>query len=327
MSRKSPGKDVLLIDWISPPNHKNFNRSFFSALGIEGYDFHVFDVSLILGNQRTELHKGAGTRFFRFIKVLHIIFFSAKKKVFLLTYDPIFLPILTFSGKEIIVFEHNTVPDKGINKHALFQRFFFPKSVLRVCQYASQVERIRDLGGFSCLLGSPLRFMQRYNRGDWGDDLLLVAPSARERLVAILDFADMLTGSTIIAKKASDALNASLEPKLSGRNIELVLKNRVEISVNGGAVDAVLITVSSDLRGSGWFNDAIGLGVPIVISCNKTRNLFEAEFPDYPFVFVADVADKSDLVEQLADIKNFDNEAYINAHNNCFRSRYENLMG
>jgi len=128
---------MIFIDWISTPDHRNFNKAFFSSLALDTAECFVFTSQLVIPEANCVLLEYSPSRALQALNILRIVWRNRKKCIVLLTYDSLFLPIILLTKKNIIVYEHNTTPDYGISKHLIWQSIMF-NWVHRMAQYPSQ---------------------------------------------------------------------------------------------------------------------------------------------------------------------------------------------
>jgi hypothetical protein len=317
---------MIIIDWISTPDHRLFNRAFFGCLELNKASCYVFSKELVVPEVRCLYLKSPSNRFGRLLSIIRLIRNLKNEKIFFLTYDPLLLPVITLFKRKFIVYEHNTTPEYGISKHFLFQKLFYSRRIVRLCQYRPQVERLSQITSSAVYLGSPLRlFKKRISRerdSVWLPTGIHLAPSYRANLSAIEEFSAIFEETTIIAKNAVAATISNS----SHNNIKWKFLKRVEFDYGGLEVDSVLVSVCSSLRGTGWFNDAIGNKVPIIIFNKDTKNLFTHTFPGFPFVFVDSSLTKKEMLSMLASIRKFDVNSYVIENNSLICDRFTKAL-
>ena len=99
---------MIFIDWISPPNHKNFNIAFFSNLSKESnHKIFIFSKNLIIKNINCVVKKSKDNRFWRLLDVINICKSIKNKPIFFLTYDPLFLPLIWLFTKKIYTYDND----------------------------------------------------------------------------------------------------------------------------------------------------------------------------------------------------------------------------
>lgn len=315
---------MIFIDWISTPDHRNFNRAFFYSLGLESTELIVFSDKLVLPEVKCSfVDAPSDGRFWRAIRVLKIIWQRRNEQVFFLTYDPILLPIISFFKKGIIVFEHNTTPEWGFSKHLIWQKIFFG-GVHRIAQFPVQHDRLQGMGSKTTYIGSPLMPVKIARNPESLSSLpnLYIAPSYRANISELEKYADFWAGSTVILK--STGLKSSKESQ-PPQKFTIRYLNRIEFCHDGRLVDAIIITVRSRVRGTGWFNDSISNRMPIIITNLESKELFEETFPAYPYVFLSSIDKPDELDKMLAKVRCFDSEEYVKSHNARIRARFQRM--
>ena len=46
----------------------------------------------------------------------------------------------------------------------------------------------------------------------------------------------------------------------------------------------MVIALDSSVCGTGWYDEAIAFGIPVVITSVGQQNVFETTYPGYPFI-------------------------------------------
>lgn len=313
---------MIFIDWISTPDHKNFNRAFFNSLGNKSDKCFVFSEDIIISEVDCIYIPCMGSRFHRTIEVLKLVWCWRKNKICFISYDPFFLPLVSLIKRNILVFEHNTTPDRKFSKHYFWQLLLF-RAVHRLAQFPAQYERLKSLGDNVTYIGSPLMPVNRessvvINRTQ---PHLFLAPSYRANLSLINKYLDLFEGSTIIAKNIDSFCSDSLSSKFDIKKLD-----RVDFFYKDRLVDAAIITIQSRIRGTGWFNDCISNLIPILIIDLETKLLFQETFPNHPFVFLDDIENKSDLTSFFDHLRQFDSIGYVRDHNEKLKLRYTEML-
>ena len=312
---------IVFIDWISTPDHKNFNRAFFSSLGIKHSKCFVFSKKLIIAETDCIYLPPSQSRIIQLTNILKLVWSNRKNQIIFLTYDPFFLPIVSLIKRNVIVFEHNTTPERILSKHFIWQWLLFRK-VYRIAQFPKQYSRLQFLSNNVFYMGSPLM------RGVYYDlDLastaiqppfLFIAPSYRANIAILYKYAFLMPNSTVIVKKSVNTKTCDAQAdKLTIKPLE-----RIDFEHNGRHVDAAIITVQSRIRGTGWFNDCISNCMPIIIIDDETKLLFEETFPNYPYIFLEDVKSTSELSNFFYQVRRFQSENYILRHNSILKFRF-----
>jgi hypothetical protein len=240
--------------------------------------------------------------------------------ILLLTYDPLLLPLALLFGRQIIVFEHNTTPEEDSWMKALWQRVLFRK-VRRLAQFRGQYERLVAMGQRVTYIGSPLQQIDMKSTVR-NISNIYAAPSYRADVELVYKYANILAGSEVLVKKLRDG-RSFIEPP-SG--VKLSPVHRIDFQHPKGSLKAILITVDSRIRGTGWFNDAISNNVPIVVLSSKACLLFQETFPDYPFIDMSNLTDSNDLEKALKRSEGFPRFSYIDKHNNILNERFSRVI-
>lgn len=311
---------MIFIDWVSTPDHKNFNRSFFSALALKNATCLVFSRDLIIPEVECILITSAAGRVRQALKVLKFIWQNRKESIVLLSYDPLFVPFASVIQKELLVFEHNTTPVNGFSKHLVWQKLFFGR-VRRMAQFPAQYDRLLSISNKVKYIGSPIMAVTNLEqvKTEHSSPYMFLAPSYRANILELERYSELLNGTTIFAKKTVDVSSIDVN---SVCNLEIHYLDRIEFFHNGRVVDGVIITVQSRIRGTGWFNDSISNKLPIIIIGQDTKALFDETFPGYPFISLDCIKDRLQLTKRLNQIRGFDTMSYVKCHNARIRKRF-----
>jgi len=313
--------DVVLIDWISTKEHRSFNESILAALQIRNATLFTFSDVMRVGGQRNVVDPCSGGRFKRAWKVWRICWSVRKKQIFLLSYDAMMLPMLQIFCRRLFVYEHNTTPEgRRYWKHAAWQRLFF-RRVTRFAQFPAQNETLRKIGQNSYFLGSPLPQKVEILRPN---PSLFIAPSDRVEMATLLKLKPFVQGSEVIIRnfKFSDSEIAQIRSQFNVKAVDYIDLDHYLPMTKG-----IVIAIDSNVRGSGWFNEAIRFGIPLIIIERRVQQMFEATFPGYPYVALDRVESPSDLDNALAKVSSFDGGNYIASHNYRMRKAFFKIVG
>ena len=311
---------MIFIDWVSTPDHRNFNRSFFSALALKNATCLVFSKALIIPEVKCLLMPLSIGRIRQALKILRFIWRNRKESIVLLSYDPLFVPFASIIKKKLLVFEHNTTPVNGFSKHLVWQKLFFGR-VRRMAQFPAQYGRLLCIGNNVKYIGSPVMPVMdlEQTKRVHSSPYLFLVPSYRANILELERYSELLSGTTILAKKIVGLSSAEVH---SVHNLNIHYLDRVEFFQDGRMVDGVIITVQSRVRGTGWFNDSISNKTPIIIIDQDTKALFEETFPGYPFISLDCIENQAQLGKMLDQIWCFDSMGYAKSHNARIRSRF-----
>lgn len=306
---------MVFIDWLSPHAHLNFNKSFFDNLkNITIERIYVSDKRLIFRGQKFILFNKYSNRITRFLSVLLICLRNGESKIFFLTYDSVFIIFFQIFRKNIYVYEHNTTPESSKNKHGIFQKLFY-KNIVRFAQFKGQYDQLQKMGQKCHFIGFPMIKFKKKPHENIKKDVFLI-PSSRLSVDEIKKNLDYLTGQKIIIKGEEQAISL-VEKKKS-----ISYQDYIEIEDIYPTILAILITIKSSIRGTGWFNEAIAFGIPLIITNNQTRLLFKRDYPDYPFADPSKICSKDELNKKLDEVDNFSHKEYIQRHNENFSRRF-----
>ena len=313
---------MIFIDWISTPSHLNFNKAFFGALGLDHAACYVFNQKLVINQvQCQHIDDTKSSRFFRMLKVLQLCWRHRKEKIVFVTYDPLFLPILLIFKLDLFVYEHNTVPEKiNINKHAIWQRFLFCR-VKRMAQFKGQFDNLKSLKQNVNFVGSAINPSHKKYKTRGQKNKYYIAPSLRANLNNIEKIIPFLSDSKKIVVKTAVWKSHNVKSKF------ITYVDHIDLDGGYKNICGVIISITSRIRGSGWFNDAITFGLPIIIIDKAAVTLFRENFPEYPFVDASCSKIKKNLSSKLLAIRKFNSKIYIKKHNSNFKKNFFNAVG
>lgn len=312
---------MIIIDWLSVENHSSFNESLISALGISKMRLYVFSSCLLIEGQDNILMPSDGNRLRRALAVFKICWMNRQDSILLLTFDPLFAPLIKIFCSRIFVYEHNTTPERpGLSKHAVWQRLFC-RSLVRLAQFPNQMDVLLKLGQNCFYLGSPLRRDALGSNG--GVRTVFLAPSWRFQTNELLKISDILGKREVVIKRGSLS-----EAELGALSKELIISPLDWIDLNEilPRTIAIVVTISSTTRGSGWFNEAIRCGIPLIITNPDVQVIFRTTFPGYPFIDPLITRSAVEIESQLRAIRDFPHGEYVDNYNKEFRRRFLQLV-
>lgn len=307
---------MLFVDWQSTDYHACFNNAIFNSFGSKNNDLIVFSKKLLLASQNSTYIKSSKNRIKRALRIFVLCWKHRKRPIFFLTYDPLFIVPLQLFLKIIYTYEHNTTPEKSRkNKHALFQKLFY-WSIIRFTQYPTQTKILKTLNQKCRYAGSPLEISSQEIRRE--DLSLYIVPSDRIEESEIKKLEDFAGNSDVIlrSKRFSNEQLEDLKQKLNIVPVDWIDLDRCLKHAKG-----IVITISSQTRGSGWFNESIKYGIPIVITNESVQELFEMTFPDYPYLKAQQGLDDQKLEKHIQDINYEFRSKYIIQHNKRIKER------
>ena len=224
------------------------------------------------------------------------------------------MPVFNLLARRIRVVEHNTTPEmQGQVKHVLWQKVLM-RGITRLTQFPSQGRRLSELNLFHRHLGSPLLENERWSP-KYVEDGVYIAPRARSFLGDLAKISELVADSPIQIK--GDA-----EPSLQVSNLNLIDVETFDLE-RVENIKGIIITISSSIRGSGWFNDAIALGIPLIITNKNAQNIFEETFPNYPYIDPEKIDSFEDMEKALTRVRSFNHERYIKAHNEVVARNFD----
>jgi hypothetical protein len=312
---------MIYIDWLSPCDHRSFNKSFFQIVAEKTDVCFVFEKKLVIDDVDTIfIHQNKG-RLKRFLCVLSLCLKYRAENLFFVTYDPFFIVFLSLLRLDISVFEHNTTPETTkLSKHSIWQ-FLFLSRFNRLAQFKGQFEILKKLGQKVFYVGSPLRIVKKTNGNCKSGSNYYLAPSYRMNLDELLRIIPSLGIRKVLVKKAAfdNSKNAHNDKY---RRIIIPKLIITENDINNAK--GIIITLQSDIRGTGWFNEAIGRGIPLLLTNKNIISVFMKTFPNYPFIDVSDLAGIKQAIKFEKWDNNFiDPETYILKNNVTFKKKFK----
>jgi hypothetical protein len=256
------------------------------------------------------------------LKVLSLIR-ETEQSVLLITYDPLLILLLKPVSNRVYLYEHNTVPESFLSKHALLQWVFLRKFT-RLTQYPIQIEPLQRLAQDAIYIGSPLNHPTSRTVSNPKNSLshVILAPGSRANVNALNAFEDILINFFIYAK-ASEKI-----PELTGTKLTINYQNYLNFPTNKNnwKVDAIIISSEGKYRGSGWFNDALSAGVPIIITSSDNKRIFNETFGKCNYIDLCKIDSYHTLKEKLLSEEYIFSPKDIIEHNKKIKIRLRNLF-
>ena len=314
--------NVIFIDWISPVNHMTFNRSVFASLNIEKSNYYIFSKELEIPCLTNHVLAERHTRTARAMHVLRIIFKNRKKKIVLITYDPIFVIIGRLFARRLFVIEHNTTPEKPrFWKHAVWQ-FIFLRGLTRLALFKEQVPTLQKLKQKSIYLGIPIPVFKPSNPECNQDEKYYLLPGYRAEIKDLIPFVNIFSQSHLMVKRMTKIPSEVLD----GHAVILKYFDFIDIEKERHNIKAIIITGDMSTRISGWVNESLGYGIPILAANSQVEDAIENNFPRFPFVKASLLAQGQDLNAMLNVTLASNNIKSVVAHNKCFAKRFNTAI-
>ncbi len=309
---------MIVIDWWSPEPHAEFNKNLYAILK-NASKIYIFNIALASSCGKTVIIKNTSNRFLRALLVFKICWKHRHSRLIFASYDDLFIPFIQLYVKKIFCYEHNTTPDYIVrNKHAIWQRLTFRK-ITRLCQSKSQLDILREMGQKSFWLGLPIS--KTVNLTQESEEPVFIFCSEQFSDQEAKSVIPYLYGR-ILAKKSLD-----LSKKISfPENLKVDLVDSILIPSDFLNVQAFVIALNSSVRGTGWYNEAIVYGIPLIITSAGQQHVFETTYPEYPFIKGNALKSSEDLMKQIVEIKKFDNANYVKKYTKDLQFRLENLL-
>lgn len=309
---------LVLIDWLSPPTHAEFNQNLYKSLECD-FTLYVYHEDLANSNIECIIQSRPSSRLSHALEVLKICWKHRNKKILFITYDDLYAWIPQFFVKTIFSFEHKTTPDRSLlDKHALWQRLLFYK-IQRLCQSKAQEEVLKKMGQRSDWLGLPISETDIQKKEEHAGSFLMVSELINIDLAKVVS--NILYGEVKIKKSVRNLKNLSL------KGVSMIKKvDRFEFPEDLLTTEAFVLLTDSPVRGSGWFVEAIKFGIPLVLVTSEQQNVFEGTFPGYPYIKGNKIANQSELKSEIAKIRDFNTSKYVNLYMNEFKKRLVDIL-
>lgn len=313
-------EDLVIIDWLSPEAHSNFDRAFIEAISDRFYRMYTYAPSGALFEHEKVINLGRPkSRWEQALAVRQLVSSKAKNRpILLLSYDALYVPLLKSSFSRILAYEHNTTPERAAVKHMLWQKAFMGR-LRRLAQFPQQLDRLTQLDLNGAYIGSPLtQFPALPARPNTAPPVYLL-PSIRSNQNALLPYLKNFEGSEILCKNAGeDLITAGL-----GAGVMIRSQAHLEFHRDGYLVDGVIISLPASVRGSGWVNDAIGHGVPVISVTDGDSKLIARTFPKLDFVDLTQTGTGPEFDGAIARARIQRHQALIARNNLDLKNRLE----
>ncbi len=308
----------LFIDWISPANHNGFNQAFFDAINVKNASVVFFNKKCKVNNQNIKyIDKPQQGRFARMLSV-YILAIKSKKPIFFLTYDHLYIiPLLLFK-KNIFAFEHNTTPYSYEKIKSIIQKIFL-KKLNRFCQFPEQHQRLLNIKQKSYYIGSPLLKINHTNNSTNSKCIIIPSNRVSRNSVKVIN---ACANKYNIVIRNSALKSAKIDIKELHPSIEVV--EWLDIEERHSNIEGILIATDDDLRGSGWFNEAISRGLCILFIYENMSNIFASTFPNYSYSVIKNAGDIEKGIGAFAKFSEKNLNNLIINYNTKFSDRYEN---
>ena len=291
--KKQDNSKIVLIEGMSPRGHTQFNKYYIKSLS--PYINKVY-VGESLFNSYKNLAKVSffdDKHLFKYrlvisisflINTLKIIYKSKKngtKYIILLSYDVSSLFIVVYFSKlfnmKLFVFEHNTVPTKGMHKKIL--QFICFDWVHRICYTPRAVEIYKSLNQKSKYIPLPIPikedFENKLNKSltlnNKEFDFVVFCPSSSASMNKVIEKAELYKNILFIIKTKIIINLDNVVTKQYFENYEDIIES----------VDFFYLPVSLDSRVSGPFFEAIGAGKKVILSKGYFYDYAKKEFKQY----------------------------------------------
>jgi hypothetical protein len=186
------------------------------------------------------------------------------------------------------------------------------------------MEAMKLLSQNATYVGSPLLCSMSQRRSNKKDTLsqIILAPGARAKISLLEEYGEILKSFTIYAKWTKN------HPNLSGSKLQLVYKDYLDFPTkkNNQDLAAIIITSDGKYRGSGWFNEAISYGVPVIITSAENQRIFSETFTKYKYIDLRQIGTFEDLKSKVLSQEYSSRPQDILEHNEKIKIRLKSVF-
>lgn len=315
-----PKINFLFIDWISPEYHNAFNDAFFHALKTKDEDVVFFNSKCRLKNQKVSyinnLNNGRLARLFSIIKLVR----ESKNPIFFLSYDWLLIIPLLFFKKKIYAFEHNTVPHRNEKIKTFIQKIFL-KKLIRITQFPQQTARLNEMNQQAYFLGSPLQSYKNEKNLNLKEYILIPSDRISKKSLKMINICSKKCNLIL---RSSALRNAKIDFNQLDSSISIV--DWLDIQNKHSNIKSILIATDDNIRGSGWFNESISRGIPILFLQKNMSEIFNNTFPNYKYKLIQSVEDFDIAINNLKSLEKTESKLIIKKFNNGFRARFNSIL-
>jgi hypothetical protein len=304
---------LIFIDWFSPVTHKKFNDGIIDALKREVECYYFFTKKLRNNKVKSRYLLSKENRILQFITVYKLVLMNKDSSILFLTYDPIFLPFISLM-KHVFVFEHNTIPKKTISTLAVYQYLFY-RNITRLTQCITHAKKLLQIKQKAIFVGSPLTKINFIN--NIKSPKCFIVPNNRVNKNDILKLRNFFDKKTVF-------FNGDEFKKEKMNTFYKIEVPYIDIPPENFSVLAIIAAGNNLERFSGWFHEAIGRNIPLIIASKNDKIIFEEAFPNFPFFYLQPNSSIKDLQKFLA--KKYKNEQYINKMQLKLREKLLNVF-
>lgn len=90
-------------------------------------------------------------------------------------------------------------------------------------------------------------------------------------------------------------------------------------------IKSIFIATDDSIRGSGWFNEAISRGIPILFLKKNMSEVFSRTFPGYNYKLIQSVKDFDIAIKDLKILNSSESRLIIESFNNDFQKRFNSI--
>jgi len=319
MAKREDAK-LIVVDWMSTPNHSKFNDAFFAATALKNFEFASFSPTLSESRSPNSIIWSEKGRLRRLARVLGYCIKKRKSEFLFLTYDGLFLPFITVFCGNVMVFEHNTTPEPiGFSKHLFWQKLTFMR-VLRLAQTRQQHRRLIDMKQECIYLGSPIKREVRGRRCLKSGSILI--GSRNFTLAEANLLSKRFRQPPLLARKMTEFDTPLLD---HWDDFDITVSDWLEEDEIQRNVKAIYVNLDTKVRGSGWFNDAISLNIPLILLSPNVKELFKENFTYHNYFDLQSSQDPEKVCKTLSlTIEKYETD--LVAHNDAIKRRFNDIL-
>ena len=315
-----PKSNFLYIDWISSEYHNSFNDAFFNALKTKNNEVIFFNSKCELKNQKVsyinDLNNSRVARLFSVIKLVK----KSNKPIFFLSYDWLLIIPLLFFKRNFYAFEHNTVPYRNEKLKLLLQKIFL-KKLIRLTQFPQQTTRLHEINQKTHFIGSPLQSYKNEKNLNSKEYILIPSDRISKECLKLINICSKKCNLLI---RSSALSNAQIDPNQLDSSISIV--DWFDIQNNHSNIKSILIATDDNIRGSGWFNESISRGIPILFFEKNMSEIFKKTFPNYKYHLIQSIEEFDIAINDLESLNKTESMLTVENFNNDFRDRFNSIF-
>ena len=171
-------------------------------------------------------------------------------------------------------------------------------------------------------MGIPIPVFKPSNPECNQDEKYYLLPGYRAEIKDLIPFVNIFSQSHLMVKRMTKIPSEVLD----GHAVILKYFDFIDIEKERHNIKAIIITGDMSTRISGWVNESLGYGIPILAANSQVEDAIENNFPRFPFVKASLLAQGQDLNAMLNVTLASNNIKSVVAHNKCFAKRFNTAI-